>query len=213
LPEPIQSVMVLVKVEGLIKNGDGQNIEEANFTIEDLSPDAELDEIFRKLYSEGYYKPRELVRRNEGDTHQVRFHEWSYTTEEHPSEQIEVVVDKPSNFPAKQINVDDTFIHFYNNEGQDTIMTAEIRCSSSPDAGTLVIDGSLEITFHRTLRMPDDNKLHTLPQSLGTFPLYNVDAFSSRLPAHIIERSGVFFPMWQREYIPKFKVRHTNQCR
>jgi hypothetical protein len=46
--------------------------------------------------------------------------------------------------------------------------------------------------------MPDDNKLHQLPQSLGTFPLYNVDAFRSRLPDHIAERSGIFFPMWQR---------------
>ena len=45
--------MVLLKVEGLIKQGDGRDIERANFTIEDLSPDAELDEVFRKLCSEG----------------------------------------------------------------------------------------------------------------------------------------------------------------
>ena len=49
----IQSVMVLVKVEELIKKGDERGIERANFTIEDLSPDAGLGEVFRKLYSEG----------------------------------------------------------------------------------------------------------------------------------------------------------------
>ena len=99
---------------------------------------------------------------------------------------------------SKQINIDDTFIHFYNHEDGDAMMTAEIGSPSSSDFGTLTVDGSLKITFHRTLRMPDDNKLHQLPQSLDTFPLYNVDAFSSRLPGYIVERSGIFFPMWQR---------------
>ena len=45
--------MVLVKVEELLTKGDGRGIERANFTIEDLSPDAELSEVFRRLYSEG----------------------------------------------------------------------------------------------------------------------------------------------------------------
>lgn len=62
-----------------------------------------------------------------------------------------------------------------------------------------MIDDQLEITFHRTLRMPDDVKTHPLPASRGTFPLYNVDAFSSRLPENISQRGGLFFPMWQRE--------------
>jgi len=53
LSESIQLMMVLVKVEELIKKGDGRDIAKANFTIEDLSLDAELGEVFRKLYSEG----------------------------------------------------------------------------------------------------------------------------------------------------------------
>jgi len=132
------------------------------------------------------------------DANRRRFSQWSYCSVEHPPQQVEVIVDKPSNFTAKQINIDDTFIHFYNQEGSDVGMEAKIGHSLSPDSGSLIIDGSLKITFHRTLRMPDDNKLHALPKSLGTFPLYNVDAFSLRLPSHIADRSGIFFPMWQR---------------
>jgi hypothetical protein len=77
-------------------------------------------------------------------------------------------------------------------------MTAEIGSPLSSGSESLIVDESLKITFHRTLRMPDDDKLHQLPQSLGTFPLFNVDAFSSRLPGNTAEQSGIFFPMWQR---------------
>jgi hypothetical protein len=55
------------------------------------------------------------------------------------------------------------------------------------------------VTFERTLRMPDDNKLHQLPGSLGSFELYNVEAYADRLPANIRYAGGVFMPMWQRE--------------
>lgn len=47
--------------------------------------------------------------------------------------------------------------------------------------------------------MPDDNRLHQLPTSLGNFPLFNVEEFAGRLPPNIEEQGGIFFPMWQRE--------------
>lgn len=47
--------------------------------------------------------------------------------------------------------------------------------------------------------MPDDNRLHHLPSSLGAFPLYNVADYADRLPPHILDKGGVFLPMWQRE--------------
>lgn len=112
---------------------------------------------------------------------------------------VQVVADKPSNFDKKEINDDDTFIHFSNLKDGDSALEAKLGSMPVGGASTLIIDSGLEITFHRTLRMPDDDQLHELPQSLGVFPLYNVDAFSDRLPSHILERGGVFFPMWQRE--------------
>lgn len=58
---------------------------------------------------------------------------------------------------------------------------------------------ALKITFLRTVRMPDDDKLHSLPAALGTFPLYNVAAYADALPPKIVNEGGVFLPMWQRE--------------
>lgn len=57
----------------------------------------------------------------------------------------------------------------------------------------------IEVTFHRAPRMPDDNKLHQLPGSLGTFELYNVESYTGHLPMSIREVGGVFLGMWQRE--------------
>lgn len=61
------------------------------------------------------------------------------------------------------------------------------------------VNGDLTMVFHRTVRMPDDNRLHSLPASLGSFPLYNVADHTERLPDNILEKGGVFLPMWQRE--------------
>ncbi|CAN9264703.1 unnamed protein product [Alternaria alternata] len=47
--------------------------------------------------------------------------------------------------------------------------------------------------------MPDDNRIHQLPGSLGTYDIFSVEAYADRLPAKIGDSGGVFFPMWQRE--------------
>ncbi len=62
-----------------------------------------------------------------------------------------------------------------------------------------MINDDLEITFHRTLRMPDDKRLHQLPASLGHFALFNVEEYADRLPSNITKQGGLLFPMWQRE--------------
>lgn len=85
----------------------------------------------------------------------------------------------------------------------DEIVTYELEDSSDSSttlrANTLLIDDGLSITFHRTVRMPDDDRLHSLPASVGAFPLYNVADYASRLPEKITDKGGVFLPMWQRE--------------
>lgn len=59
--------------------------------------------------------------------------------------------------------------------------------------------GDLSVTFHRTLRIPDDGHEYPLPPSLGAFPLHRVDDFRERVPASWLEHGGVFLPMYQRE--------------
>jgi hypothetical protein len=57
----------------------------------------------------------------------------------------------------------------------------------------------LEITFQRTLRIPDDGKTYPLPPGLGAFPLRHVDDFHDSVPPVWLEHGGVMLPMYQSE--------------
>lgn len=59
--------------------------------------------------------------------------------------------------------------------------------------------GRLQITFHRTLRIPDDGKTYPLPPSLGTFPIFRVQDYADRVPESWGKRGGVFIPMYAKE--------------
>jgi hypothetical protein len=60
-------------------------------------------------------------------------------------------------------------------------------------------DARLDITFQRTLRIPDDDRDYPLPPGLGCFPLRHVDDFSARVPEDWRPRGGVMLPMFQSE--------------
>ena len=55
------------------------------------------------------------------------------------------------------------------------------------------------LSFQRTLRIPDDNREHSLPPGLGDFPLHHVDDHVDRLPSRWRDHGGVFMPMYQAE--------------
>jgi hypothetical protein len=119
----------------------------------------------------------------------------------HPFEEIEVVQSRPSE-NGRCINIDDPLIAFANRQfGKEVRLNISENVAN--DYGTpmdsLKDDGGLEISFHRTIRMPDDDKLHQLPGSLGAFPLFNVNAYADYLAENIVQQGGVFLPMWQRE--------------
>lgn len=57
----------------------------------------------------------------------------------------------------------------------------------------------LEISFERTIRVPDNKALSRLPPSLDSFPLYKIQDYAHRLPQSMIDKGGVFFPMHQKE--------------
>lgn len=59
--------------------------------------------------------------------------------------------------------------------------------------------GPLEITFQRTLRIPDDGNTYPLPPGLGQFPIRKVEDYADRVPQQWREKGGVFIPMYQRE--------------
>jgi hypothetical protein len=63
----------------------------------------------------------------------------------------------------------------------------------------LHLGDGLDVTFLRTLRIPDDGKTYPLPPGLGRFPVRRVDDYASRVPFEWREHGGVFLPMYQRE--------------
>ncbi len=63
----------------------------------------------------------------------------------------------------------------------------------------LLLGPGLEVSFQRTLRIPDDGKRYPLLPGLGDFPLRRVDDYADRVPREWRRRGGVFLPMYQRE--------------
>jgi hypothetical protein len=63
----------------------------------------------------------------------------------------------------------------------------------------LLMGGGLQISFERTLRVPDDGSGHPLPPSLGAFPVYKITDFVDTVPEEWREKGGYFIPMYQRE--------------
>jgi len=60
-------------------------------------------------------------------------------------------------------------------------------------------NATVQVSFQRTLRIPDDGKEYPLPPGLGRFPLRHIDDYAERTPRAWLERGGVLLPMWQCE--------------
>ena len=56
----------------------------------------------------------------------------------------------------------------------------------------------LKISFHRTIRVPDNSHDFNLPPSMGLFPLYSVANYTESLPAPMARKGGLFLPMYRR---------------
>ena len=60
-------------------------------------------------------------------------------------------------------------------------------------------DARFNISFQRTLRIPDDDTDYPLPPGLGRFPLRHVDDYADRLSERDLRRGGIILPMHQAE--------------
>jgi hypothetical protein len=56
---------------------------------------------------------------------------------------------------------------------------------------------SFDIGFMRTIRVPDNGKVHNLPPGLGRFPLFNISSFKDRLPEEMVNKGGIFLPIYR----------------
>ncbi|KAH8656161.1 hypothetical protein BGZ60DRAFT_435262 [Tricladium varicosporioides] len=57
----------------------------------------------------------------------------------------------------------------------------------------------VEISFQRTVKVPDDHNSSKLPPSFGKFPLYPIKDHAAKLPPGMVAKGGLFFPMYQKE--------------
>ena len=57
----------------------------------------------------------------------------------------------------------------------------------------------VEVSFQRTLRVPDDGESYPLPAGLGKLPLKHVEDYPERFSDHLLRRGGVLMPMYQSE--------------
>ncbi len=64
---------------------------------------------------------------------------------------------------------------------------------------SIAVGPQFELTFQRTLRIPDDGREYPLPPGLGSFPLRRVADYADRVPAEWREAGGFFLPIHQRE--------------
>ncbi|KAI5459563.1 hypothetical protein BGZ63DRAFT_254666 [Mariannaea sp. PMI_226] len=58
---------------------------------------------------------------------------------------------------------------------------------------------SLRLSFHRTVRVPEDGTSYYLPPGLGRFPLFDVQPFSHKLPVSVVAKGGLFMPIYKME--------------
>ncbi|OCK93017.1 uncharacterized protein K441DRAFT_495920, partial [Cenococcum geophilum 1.58] len=57
----------------------------------------------------------------------------------------------------------------------------------------------LQISFQRTVRVPDNKDTSALPPSLGEFPLYEVKNYVNKLPENMSAKGGLFMPLYRKE--------------
>lgn len=55
------------------------------------------------------------------------------------------------------------------------------------------------ISFHRTLRIPEDGRDYPLPAGFGSLPIVRVEDYAERVPEKWLEQGGFIIPLYQRE--------------
>ena len=57
-------------------------------------------------------------------------------------------------------------------------------------------DEAVNISFQRTIRVPDGKKPNQLPPGLGKFPLFKVKNYQKTLPESMGSKGRLFMPMY-----------------
>lgn len=74
---------------------------------------------------------------------------------------------------------------------------------SVPNFPCIHVNESLAISFHRTVRIPDDGGSYPAATSLGALPILSMAQLQDKLPADAVEKGGVVVPLHGRFGLPR----------
>ena len=95
-----------------------------------------------------------------------------------------------------QVEAEGQVLHATRDSIENALRRLSFKRAGLSRAGSF---GTLDVVFHRTLRIPDDGNIYPLPAGLGRFPLRLIDDFKASVDPSWLERGGVLMPMYQSE--------------
>jgi hypothetical protein len=75
-----------------------------------------------------------------------------------------------------------------------TMMKSARRLNIELGSDEIRVKCELQISFHRTIRVPDNEPMSCLPPDLDAFPLERVSQYAEKLPADMVARAVFSFP-------------------
>jgi hypothetical protein len=69
----------------------------------------------------------------------------------------------------------------------------------------------LQISFHRTVNVPDNRECSELPPNLGKFPLFQVRNYADKVHPEMAAKGGIFLPMYREFYDSHHSILRTNE--
>lgn len=115
-----------------------------------------------------------------------------------------MVSNKPSEYSTDRglrINIQDNLERYY----QQMFPDRQPRLRQELEGDIIKFD-FLSISFMRTVRVPDGEEINDLPAGLGRFPLFNVSDFEDELPLDVVEKGGIFLPIYSMYHCTFFKT-------
>ena len=71
--------------------------------------------------------------------------------------------------------------------------------AGSQEFDEIMVGRFTRISFHRTLRIPEDGRDYPLPAGLGRFSIHRVEDYAEKVPEKWLIEGGFFIPLYQKE--------------
>jgi hypothetical protein len=85
------------------------------------------------------------------------------------------------------------------NQGVETKLPISVTAGAGNSFNQINIGSRTKISFHRTLRVPEDGKDYPLPAGLGVLPIHRVEDYANTVPTDWLKEGGFFIPLYQKE--------------